>query len=511
MNGAHYTPEQRAAIDAERSVFVRAGAGSGKTRVLTARYLRALRDGIGPRAIVAITFTDKAAAEMRDRIRRGIDELVLDVDTRARLREQGPRALEQAVRIERQIGELEQQSQVAGATAHALRHVPDPGMGATWVLRGSIAVGAVLTLVGCLAAMSDPSLLWMAVPGLVLISGSGAVLLSQRYARHRAERELRARRQEYEATAHDAREQIGELREEARTLLQGVGCKTTEELQARLATATTAASSADQIREALKGLLGGRTREELEQEYAEVRRARRDLEDRLDDMAGPELEPLEYQKLELDVEKGEAELEWLAGEMRQSELTLAGIRVDREEVAGLQERLAVARERLQRREREAAACELALAVLHEAHRATLKRAAEVLSPRLGELLGALTLGRYDQVTVDEGTLEISVWSDDKRGAIAVQPERAAQIRRAGELSAGTLGQVFLAARLALVDLIWPDERPPLVLDDPLVAFDPERRRAAVRMLQDYAHDGQVLLFTCSGEYDRFADKVVEMK
>ena len=87
MSATAYTADQLDAINAPGSVSVRAGAGSGKTRVLAARYLRALDEGLQPSAIVAITFTEKAAAEMRDRIRRGIDELDVSADTRARLRE----------------------------------------------------------------------------------------------------------------------------------------------------------------------------------------------------------------------------------------------------------------------------------------------------------------------------------------------------------------------------------------------------------------------------------------
>ena len=63
------TPKQQEALNIEKHVCVTAGAGSGKTTVLVERYLKILREGnVTPREIVAITFTDKAAAEMKDRI-----------------------------------------------------------------------------------------------------------------------------------------------------------------------------------------------------------------------------------------------------------------------------------------------------------------------------------------------------------------------------------------------------------------------------------------------------------
>ena len=58
-------PQQQAACGDNPAIAVTAGAGSGKTRTLVGRYLNLLEAGLPIRALIAITFTDKAAREMR--------------------------------------------------------------------------------------------------------------------------------------------------------------------------------------------------------------------------------------------------------------------------------------------------------------------------------------------------------------------------------------------------------------------------------------------------------------
>ncbi len=79
IDGFGLTNDQRdAALERARDVVVTAGAGSGKTRTLVARYASLLADGLEPRRVVAITFTEKAAREMRSRVREALNRLAVN-------------------------------------------------------------------------------------------------------------------------------------------------------------------------------------------------------------------------------------------------------------------------------------------------------------------------------------------------------------------------------------------------------------------------------------------------
>ena len=172
---------------------------------------------------------------------------------------------------------------------------------------------------------------------------------------------------------------------------------------------------------------------------------------------------------------------------------------DADAVGAVAEELAEARLRRDRLARHRRIIAGTLDALRAAEQATMRQAARFVERRMDRDIERITGGRYRRVQVDDADLSVRLWSPERRDWVDARA-----------LSDATMAQVYVAARLALARQVTGDLRPPLILDDPFVAFDDERAGRAIELLREIAGELQVLYLSTSARYDALADLVIEL-
>lgn len=127
----------------------------------------------------------------------------------------------------------------------------------------------------------------------------------------------------------------------------------------------------------------------------------------------------------------------------------------------------------------------------------LKMASEMTKDFIQKRINSLTSKYFNDLT--RGKYEEVVVSMDNTISIKVKESGHAEFREAlnRSLSTGAMQQLYFAIRLALMDILTGDRRLPLILDDPFVDFDIERRKGAIEILSRLSEFGyQCFLFTC---------------
>ena len=289
------------------------------------------------------------------------------------------------------------------------------------------------------------------------------------------------------------------VRDKFAVLLAEVECSSIEELNRDFDAARELRLEKQKHETAIIRALGDDSVEELKERRQNASRERRDFTEILSEpemKAVSEMSPVD--RTEIDSKRGGYVTE-------QKDLlrnkTLLEIKIEdsadlRDELYVLQEQEHNTRMQLKRAEERLAVYELTLSCLEEARDITLENVQKRLNPSTSKYMSAFTLGRYDNIKVNT---DLSIEVQDP-----TDPENVVD---PGLLSRGTRDQLYMSARLALVDMLFPKTMPPILLDDPFVHFDPDRLSAAIEMLQTIAEERQVILFTCSDRYQNVGHHV----
>jgi len=245
-----------------------------------------------------------------------------------------------------------------------------------------------------------------------------------------------------------------------------------------------------------ENLLGGHTRPELEADLETTKARLTDIREKpAKKHDSVDLDVLEEKLIALEEEKHNLETarNAIARRIEQSE---DGVELK----VALEERLEEENKKINDLERKLIVYLKTYELWEEARKRVLSGAADVLDEDVSKQLSEITGGRYTKARFDKENLNFEVYSEEREEFVS--PHKT--------LSAGVCDQLYLAARLALLKFIFPDQKPVLILDDPFGNFDPQRRQKAGELLVKLASEYQILLLTSQDYFDHLSASKIEL-
>ncbi|WP_426348929.1 AAA family ATPase [Alloiococcus sp. CFN-8] len=165
----------------------------------------------------------------------------------------------------------------------------------------------------------------------------------------------------------------------------------------------------------------------------------------------------------------------------------------------IEEELELTKEEIALLNRRLKVLDIAIFNLQESYNMVQKSYAPTINREVGELLARITGNKYQEVKVSE------------EYALTLRDNEMDTLFNGDFLSSGTFDQAYLALRIAMIMLIFPDKELPIILDDAFVQYDDERLKSTLSVLQEIAKKKQVIIFTCQKrEVDYLKDKGINL-
>ena len=232
---------------------------------------------------------------------------------------------------------------------------------------------------------------------------------------------------------------------------------------------------------ALRGKLSGENEEQLRRSLSpELQNALCDMsfEDLLAGIAQRNEKKADLEKHRLDLED-----------------EIAGLRQGASNPVEIREKIEILRNRIRAASELKHALDLAYTAVSGAEGNLRREITPRLSAYAGRLMSAMTDGKYGQLAVNQDLfLDFAREEGDRYSA--------------EYLSGGTRDLAYIALRLAYIDLLYKDEKPPLCFDESFAHQDNFRATCTMRALRELAEDGvQSLIFTCRSRESTIAREV----
>lgn len=189
-------------------------------------------------------------------------------------------------------------------------------------------------------------------------------------------------------------------------------------------------------------------------------------------------------ELEQEIKEKHQDLLNTEKEIKDVENAVNNAFIGKRTVVVIEEDLENVKEEIERQEKNLKALDVAIGFLEESFKEVQKSFGPVLNNKVGEVFSKLTSGSYGEVKVSE--------SYD----LKVRNTRGNELMSIDYLSNGTWDQVYLSLRIALVNLIFGNEKVPIILDEAFVQYDDVRLQRALDLLLELSKHKQIILFTC---------------
>lgn len=379
----------------------------------------------------------------------------------------------------------------------AQKAIPKKGLGEAQSQKGTtqnflewslLALGIILAVGGIMLGVASHYLFaFLLLPAIVLISWAIKRLSAARRGLLEKEQRIKILESQIEEVERREKEVLSRFPYESFQVLEGAYSSYKEALRKK-----------ELAEMSFKALIGDRDLEEVEKTSKDAAFNAQGYRAELERMGRPELKPEEFVSYERELGELEEGIEKLRQEREELSSYFKFTDADSQELTRLEEEIHELEEKIDDKKRRLRVLKIAREAMEETSKSMLEEALPSLREGICETFSKLTGGRYEDVEVSRDNLAISVYSREKGEMVSAE-------ELLGQLSKGTVSQLYLSARLKLSEILSGNCSPPLIFDDSFSYFDDERLSRLWDILQETARERQAFVFTCTSRYDSLID------